>query len=126
MPKPPLGPVKVGDRLLVIPAARNNRIKEPVEVTVTKVGRIWAEFAEVDGPRSWRLRLDTQHDGGAGSVHDRFVTFEQRAWENRMRLVDAELFDAGIRIDHSSPWREEERRIALANFIRQHNGLGPL
>jgi|SRR4051812_26355028 hypothetical protein len=127
MPKPPLGKVAVGDRLIVIPASYNNRIKqEPVEAVVVKVARIWVELDEVEGPRSWRLRLDTQHDGGNGNYHDRFLTTEQHAWGQREQAVHDYLSEAGVSLKHGSRWGTPEERLTLANLLRQHDGLDPL
>lgn len=131
MPKPELGPVAVGDRLLVIIPKYNNPYPEPIKADVTKVGRVWIEMEETEQPRSfkraWRLRLDTQDNGTtSGRYGERFLTADQYAWEERIRLVDAALFDAGISLNNSTPWRDGERRLALANFIREYDGLDPL
>lgn len=131
MPKPALGPVAVGDRLLVIIPKYNTPYPMPIEADVTKVGRVWVEMEETKQTRSskraWRLRLDTQDTGTtSGRYGDRFVTTDQYAWEERIRLVHAALFDAGISLNNSSPWRDDDRRLALANFIREHDGLNPI
>jgi hypothetical protein len=128
MPKPELGPVKVGDRLLVIPAGYGRGPREPVPCAVTKVGRVWVELTEVTDsrPRSWKLRLGTQDAGSGYSNRDRFVTPEQYAWEQRDSAVHQYLVDVGIRPDRDSPWDSAERRIVLANLLRQHDGLPPL
>jgi hypothetical protein len=127
MPKPPLGKVAVGDRLIVIPATYSNRIKkEPAEAVVTKVGRVWVDLDEANGPRSWHLRLDTQHDGSQSNYHDRFLTHEQQQWEQRQTAVHAYLREQRVTIEHRSPWQDEDRRLVLANLMRAHDGLGPL
>jgi hypothetical protein len=131
MPKPALGKVAVGDRLLLIIPKYNNPYPEPVKADVTKVGRVWVEMEETEQVRSfkrtWRLRLDTQNDGTAnGRYNERFVTAEQYAWDERVRLAGATLSDAGISLNNSTPWRDDDRLLALANYIRQHDGLNPL
>jgi hypothetical protein len=125
MPKPELGPVAVGDRLLVIPATYNNRIKrEPVLAKATKVARVWVDLEEVTGatqPRTWRLRLDTQNDGGEGGYRDRFVTPDQYAWERQITEATAVLRAAKAHPDFGSPWAKGDRLLALADFIRQYD-----
>jgi hypothetical protein len=129
--KPELGRVAVGDRLLVIVPRYSSPYPVPTETDVTKVGRIWVEMEETGQARSfkrtWRLRLDTQDGGSSPSRFvERFVTAEQYAYEERLRTARAALFDAGISLNGNTPWRDDERSLALANFIRQHDGLDPL
>jgi hypothetical protein len=129
MPRPALGKVAVGDRLLVIPTTYNSRTRqEPVPATVTKAARVWIDLEEItDGyARTWRLRLDTQHDGGNGNYHDRFVTPEQYAWEQRISGAWETLRVAKAAPDLGSPWRrDEERLLALADFIRTYDEQHP-
>jgi hypothetical protein len=130
MPRPALGKVAVGDRLLVIPATYNNRMKqEPVEAVVTKVARVWVEMERSDGngfrPTTWRLRLDTQHDGADSNYRTRFLTPEQHAWEEQTRMARVTLFDAGITLNGATPWRDEERLLALADFVRAYDVQHP-
>lgn len=130
MPKPALGRVAIGDRLLVIPAGYGRGARGPIDVTVAKVGRVWVELSEVDEVRSfaktWRLRLDTQDSASGYSHTDRFVTADQLAWEQRENAVDAYLREVSVRPDRDSPWGTPERRIILANLLRAHDGLPEL
>jgi hypothetical protein len=128
MSRPELGTVSVGDRLLVIPARYGRTPTEPIEVTVTKVARIWIDMAATDKsawPR-YRLRRDTQHDGGESNYRTRFVTREQYAWEQRLRQVNEYLREAGVDLAWNKPWNTDERRIVLANLMRQHEELPAL
>lgn len=130
MSKPELGRVAVGDRLLVIVPRYSTPYPEPIAADATKVGRVWVEMEEVEQVRSfkrtWRLRLDTQGDGtNGGKYGERFVTAEQYAYEERLRKARATLFDAGISLNGNTSWRDDERSLALANFLRQHDGFGP-
>lgn len=128
MSKPPLGRVAVGDRLLVIPNSHERGKAEVVPVTVTSIGRVWIDLAEVtDGrPRTWRLRLDTQDDGKTGAYHDRFVTPEQYTRQERQSAAYAYLREQRVLPSEGSPWRTEERMLTLANLLRHHDGLPAL
>lgn len=131
MPKPALGPVKVGDTLLVFLAryGRDRTPPAPIEATVAKVGRIWIELQDPDSTgrfgRTWRLRLDTQDDGSKGSAyHDRFVTAAQFAWEQRVAAARADV--ASLKLDWTSPWlRNEDRLLALAAFVAAYDADHP-
>jgi hypothetical protein len=131
MSKPELGKVAVGDQLLVIrPFNRYRADNDPIPVAVTKVGRVWIEAAEANQVRSqartWRMRLDTQNEGGQYSQQDRFVTAEQYAWEQRRNAADAYLREIDFMPGFKSPWRAEDRRLDLANLLRRHDGLPEL
>ena len=131
MPKPTLGPVAVGDQLLVISAPSKWHPKQPTEVVVVKKGRIWIDLREVNQvasmARTWRMRLDTQNDGNTiGAGGDRFVTAEQQAWEQRIGDARAVLRDAKVSPDSASLWnRDEGRLLALADFIRAYDTEHP-
>lgn len=133
MPRPALGPVNVGDTLLVF-EARYHRSKipnPPIDATVVKVGRVWIDLEEANEVasfrRTWRLRLDTQDDGTKGSAyHDRFMTADQYAWQQKVSEARQVLDDAKIRLDFGSPWREDEDRLfALAEFVRAYDANRP-
>lgn len=127
--KPELGKVAIGDHLLVIPATYARRPPEPVEAVVTKVARVWTELEEAAGEgrkRTWRMRLDTQDEGGDSHYCARFRTREQHAWEQRLMAADTCLREAGVGLGHGKPWQEPDRRIALANMIRAYDGLPEL
>lgn len=126
MPKPELGKVAVGDRLLVIPASYGRVVREPIYARVTKVGRVWVDLAEVSDAgrvRAWRLRLDTQDNPSGYSQRDRFVTADQYAWEEQQSAVHAYLREQRVMPESDSPWRSEERMLTLANLMRQYDGL---
>lgn len=133
MPRPALGPVRVGDTLLVFEARyyRSKTPNLPIEAEVTKVGRVWIELRAVHDVRSmaktWRLRLDTQDDGTKGSAyHDQFMTPAQHAWQQKVSDARQVLDDAKIRLDFGSPWREDEDRLfALAEFVRAYDANHP-
>lgn len=130
MPRPALGKVAVGDRLLVIPATYSNRMKqEAVLAQVTKVARIWVDLEEVTDARrarTWRLRLDTQHDGANSGYHDRLLTPDQYTWEQEINAAHETLRSAKAAPDWDSPWRrDEERLLALATFIRTYDQEHP-
>lgn len=130
MLKPELGKVAVGDRLLVVARRQAHRDEDPIEAEVTKVARVWIDLVEVGTdsyPRTWRMRLDTQNDGAETGYPTRFFTREQ--WETELRAKDAEVYLRKVRAcpDPGSVWfNEPDRLIALANFVRQYDGLDPL
>lgn len=120
MPRPALGKVAVGDRLLVIRPYNRYRDNDPIPVHVTKVGRVWVNLA-ADGNRAYRMRLDTQNEGSEYSQQHRFVTPEQYAWERELSAARATLGLVKIHTDHDSPWRYDDRLLALADFIRTYD-----
>ncbi len=127
MTKPPLGKIAVGDHLLVFEARYNSgrTLYPPIAAVVEKVGRVWVDLREANNVRSqartWRLRLDTQHDGSKTNYHDRFVTAEQYAWEGRVSDARDVLREAKVTPDAGSPWKSDDRLLALADFIRAHD-----
>lgn len=120
MSKPGLGPVAVGDRLLVI--RTNTRInREPIETVVVKVGRAWINLEATTGSGTWRMRLDTQNENtGYGYNGDRFVTHAQYEWEQRAADAETALHDAKIDV-YRGPWASGDRLLALADFIRAYD-----
>lgn len=130
MPKPELGPIAVSDKLIVIvPTYSSRRDDAKVNVVVTKASRVWIELTEVEQVRSmartWRMRRDTQNDGN-GRYGPRFVTPEQHDWEGRVHAAWKELTSAGINPTGSSLWRtDEDRFLALADFLRAYNAEHP-
>lgn len=130
MPKPALGPVKVGDELIVIPAPNKWNPRPNVEAVVEKVGRVWVELRDANDVRSlakrWRMRLDTQNEGHSTHLQDRFVTAEQLAYEQRRNEAQQVLQDAGLSIRSESPWRtDEDRLLALAAFVAAYDADHP-
>ena len=136
MPKPELGKVAVGDHLLVLRSSHGRGPRpDPIDTVVTKTGRVWIELEETAarpvnvGPRIWRMRLDTQSEAGPREQQQyaiSYVTAEQHAWRQRVAAVDAYLREVKVRLDHDSPWNDADRRIALANLLRAHDGLEEL
>lgn len=131
MARPELGPVKVGDTLYVIQPGRR-RDRAYVEVVVTKVGRLWIDM-DTPGSTStrarYRMRLDTQHTGSTyGTGGARFVSPDQRAWQEREDAARSFLEEAGIRHWHmdNGKGRYADRLVELANVIRVHEGLPEL
>lgn len=130
MPKPELGTVKVGDTLYV--TEPNCRRPEPIEVIVTKVGRVWIEMSRPEYANfSWpgyRMRLDTQTTGSSTGSPTYFLTPDQLAWQERERAAVAYLKEQGLHhweLDtRGGPWRG--RLLELANVIRTHEGLPEL
>lgn len=130
MTEPVSTPVRTGDRLLVFEPRRGSS-REPIEVEVTKAPPVWLEMTEVQAregfrPRTWKLRRDTQDDGGESHSRTHFLTPEQYAQRQRRAAVNAYLAAVGIRTERDKPWNDEERRVVLANLLREHEGLPAL
>jgi hypothetical protein len=129
MPRPVLGKLSVGHRLLLIQASHKRWGDEiaPIETEVVKLGRVWVELAELDTsarPRTWRLRMDTQRTDNGTNYNDRFVTAEQYAWEQRISAARDAV--AGLKLDWSSPWlKDEDRLLALAAFVTAYDAEHP-
>jgi hypothetical protein len=126
-------PVAVGDQLLVIRPFSRYRSNNPIEVVVTKAARVWIEMEEINQVpsqrRKWRMRRNMQNDGNGDRYHtDRFVTAEQYAHEQRVEAAETYLRrEAKACPDFASPWfQDKERLIALANFLRRHDGLSEI
>ncbi|MDX3066395.1 MULTISPECIES: beta barrel domain-containing protein [Streptomyces] len=131
MAEPDSTPIRVGDRLLVVEPRWRASSGEPIEAEVTKAPPVWLEMTEVRAregfrPRTWKLRRDTQDDGGEGHSRTHFLTPEQFAQRQRRAAVNAYLAEVGIRTERDKPWNDEEHRIVLANLLRQHEGLPAL
>lgn len=124
---PELGPVKVGDTLYVKEPSRRN--PEPVEVVVTKVGRVWIEMCHPERTTTrypdYRMRLDTQSTGSGSGYSSSFVSLVQLAWQKRERAAVDFLKEQGLHhweLDtRGGPWRG--RLLELANIIRAAEGL---
>lgn len=125
MPKPELGKVAVGDKLIVL-VPKHRGEAGPYQVEVIKAAPVWLTLQQVDNAsRTWRMRRDTQDEGGDTNYNPRFVTAEQYAWEQHQTEVHNALQNAGIRMREDSPWKGEERRTALAEFISQYEAKHP-
>jgi len=124
---PELGPVKIGDTLYVRETYR--RSSEPVEVVVTKVGRVWIEMDPKEKtPSAWptyRMRLDTQDGGRGGDYHSGyFMSPAQLAWRDREYAAGEYLKKIGVGITWDGQYRD--RTVELANIIRAAEGLPEL
>lgn len=76
----PLPKIGVGDELTIVKASRTRTVRslpantEGATVTVTKVGRVWAEGTYLDG-YAVKFRIDSGYvDAGQHSPTDRVVT----------------------------------------------------
>jgi hypothetical protein len=124
MRKPELGKLTVGDQVIVITPYhhREDRMRDAV---VTRVARIWIDLTEKSDrpfPLMWRMRSDTQTDGGKIGQPVRFVTAEQYAWEQREKLATDYLREIGVEV-WKEPWNND--RLTLTNLIRTHEGIEP-
>jgi hypothetical protein len=120
--EPKLDPaaIVVGTEVMVVPPTYNRRY--PAQHVLAKVinkGRVWitVETVEVTAPlKTWKLRLDSQHDGSTSNYKTYFYTLDQ--YRYRQALEEARTFlteQQGIRTDYSSPWHH--RTIELARLL---------
>lgn len=118
--RPALGPIAVGDTVIVTEYMYRDTRK--VTCTVTKAARVWIELEEADSrdqwPRRYRMRRDSQNTGSDYSRQDYFRTPEQEEWDVRLADADSYLRAQGIGIHSASPWRFPARRIRLAEILR--------
>lgn len=118
--RPPLGDIKVGDKVLV----RTDRPNRDYEGVVIKVARVWITVARVGNEWSQdRFRKDTQLTGDAYGLSTWFETPEQYAWARRESAAYAFLREQKIDV-FTGPWAK--RRLELANIIRRHEGMEEL
>lgn len=120
--EPKLDPatIEVGTEIMVVPPTYNRRY--PAQHILAKVvnkGRVWitVETAEETARhQTWKLRLDTQHDGSNSNYKVWFYTLEQYAFREARGAADQFLStEQGIRTEYSSPWHH--RSIELARII---------
>jgi hypothetical protein len=121
--RPALGTLKVGDPVLLIePSYRRSTDDRYIPATVVKIARVWVaiqpEPNEGYARAERRMRLDTQDDGSNSNYRERFVTPEQRAYDERMTAARQTLTNVGIRFDYHSPfWRDDAATLALAEKV---------
>jgi hypothetical protein len=101
--------VKVGDTVII-----TDHRREPREVIVTKVGRVW--FTVGEGHQEVKFRLDDGTTGSGYSSGPHAFTPDQ--WDEGLRISEARDFlrEQGVSIEYASLWRGRE--IELANLIR--------
>ncbi len=123
MPMPELGPLSVGDEVVVItePQFAGRRARRAV---VAKAAPVWIDLKEVDGegvyPRTWRMRRDTQDDAAEIGFPEVFRTPEQWKWEQRDIEAAEYLQEQGVELAYRSPWIG--RRAELADALRALGG----
>lgn len=141
--RPELGPLAVGDTVIVYPTGMGDRHRsaQPVRCTVTKSARVWIEVVREDGgflaDYDSRFRKDTQDNrSDTTSGRARFHSEEQYAWALRRDAVREYLRGSGITVEQHvmgrryddprtpGPWYGRE--LELANLLRAAEGLDPL
>lgn len=118
--RPPLGDIKVGDKVIVVRPSPKGRSVVPIEANVAKVARSWIEIQRPGFTAMvWHMRLDTQDEGNKdySYYNSRFLTPDQYAWEEKLRKSDATLRDAGISLHSSSPLGGPAERVRLAELV---------
>lgn len=119
---PPLPTLNIGDRLIITEHSVYRRT-EPLDVVVTKVGRVWVNLTT--DPEKWpdrfRMRIATQDDGSQYTPRFRFWTADQMAWRERRAEQQRVINDAGIELTTRSPYRgNDDFTAALALFLTDY------
>lgn len=117
--RPALGDLKVGDEVIV---QFGQRPRRDMAATVVKVARVWIELKGLEGHSTWRMRRDTQDEGSKYSFDASFLTPEQYAWTERLRVASEYISKAGIRIEYGSAMYTPAARVCLAEMIRKEFG----
>jgi hypothetical protein len=126
MPRPELGPVAVGDELIVIDGVRRGEVRT-ILAEVVKVGPVWVTLEPVGGgylPSRGRFRVKDQREENTAGYRASFCTPEQKAWDDREHAADQYLREERIETHNSRRWSAD--KVTLANLIREHEGLDPL
>lgn len=123
MERPALGTLRPGDPVVLIDP--DHHCYHPGDGTypasVVKVARVWVTVRRDVGGAEIKLRMDSQsQETGYGHGGYRFVTPEQRAYDERMRAARQTLTDAGVRLDYHSPFSSDDAAtLALAERVAQ-------
>lgn len=111
--------MRVGDRVLLLPSS-NDRLRDPREVTISKVGRKYV-YAEVHGrPVAFEADTGWEKTEYPGSAH-RVVTPEQHAEDGRREAANRRLAPL-VRFDGWSRHLTVEQIHTLAEWLEQGDG----
>ncbi|GAA1977279.1 hypothetical protein [Kitasatospora viridis] len=124
MPRPELGPIAVGDPVIVTINNLQGAV-DLVSATITKINPVWLVITQTSPSgrraREWRMRRDSQRErDGLDPYEDQFATPAQHNWDRRLAFATTHLAAQGIELQATSPWNDPDRRILLADLIRQH------
>lgn len=123
--RPALGELETGAPVVVVvPSYGRRQAARYIPAEVTSKARVWVTVTAtgMQHPPSWRLRLDTQHDGSDTNYRVHFRTPEQALHEEARAEVDRYLGEQGIRLDLDSPWRRTAwDTIRLARMLWRVN-----
>lgn len=119
--RPPLGELKVGQKVVVRRSLNDMRGRKAgdryIPAVVTKAARVWVEIGKPGAPEwsvyRWRMRRDTQaEDSLFSGSNASFATLEQHAWDETQTWALGVLRDNKIDILPGSPWRGREMELA--------------
>lgn len=124
--RPQLGELKPGQQVMVRRSANDMRGRKAEEryipAEVVKTARVWVDLKKSGEEASlwsiyrWRMRKDTQDEGGQFSGSNAsFATMEQHAWDETRNWAREFLGENGIRLDQGS--RFCGREVELADII---------
>jgi hypothetical protein len=123
--RPELGDIELGAPVVVhLPSKQGRYGGRYVPAQVVSKARIWVMVEETgrEHPNSWRLRLDTQHDGSRDHHRTSFRTPDQQLHEEAHVEAYRYLGEQGIRLEYSSPWRKTPwDTIRLARMLWRVN-----
>jgi hypothetical protein len=116
--RPALGKLRVGDKVYVDETSRRGANWR--EATVTRVARVWVTIKADGGCElERRFRMDSQSipsDYGYRMVA-RFVTPEQRAWDEKLSVARKLIHEARISFMFASPWGRPGGVLKLAELL---------
>lgn len=116
MSRPELGPVAVGDEVLVHEG--DPRRPRRIPATIVKVGRIWLTLKSTESGREWRMHREFQDTRSGIGYAVSFATPEQYAYDRRVAEAAELIREQGISVDHHSPWATGDGRLALAALLQ--------
>lgn len=115
----------VGSKVIVTIPKVFRQGDEEFNATVTAASRVWLTIeADANPHQRWRMRRDTQQEKvtmntpGAGTYQARFVTPEQRAYDQRMQAARELLRVEGVApsLGYAHLWPDADV-LALADFV---------
>jgi hypothetical protein len=122
---PEIASLKLGDEVIVIEAKLYTRAGQVgCKARIVKAARIWLDIKEdlnLGGgySRVWRMRRDTQYEGGEGNYLSYFLTPAQYVQQRRAEAARKTIDACGIQIAYGEKWQDDPKKlIALAEALK--------
>lgn len=119
---PEIAALKEGDEVMVIKGG--GRRSTTSHARIVKAARIWLDIKEDvnlggDYSRVWRMRRDTQYEGGEGNYLSYFLTPAQYVQRQRVEAARKTIDACGIQVAYSKKWHDDpEKLIAVAEALK--------